>query len=338
MVGVRPVRDAPAEVGWAFEPISRHFRGTCCRRGRRFRPRLRLGRWAALVAPRVGRLHCIDPAPRPARRLPAPAGGSANVEFHLACVGRHSACPTAARTSAIRSASSTISPTPRGRMADAVRKLKPGAPFLVYLYYDFENRPAWFRWLWRASELGRAAICAASRFVAQGADHGNRGDRLLAAQPGCAPARKGRHGRLQHALVGLSPPRLLQPSDRRPRPLRNPARAAILAGQIRRDDGGCRARGYCFQRSSTFLGRVRPARREQGLRAPQRRGAAEILGIERRIMPGPLRPRPRRWISSVIATAPRSAGGVGRSAGSTMQRFPRPHIAGDFTDRRRHRD
>jgi hypothetical protein len=43
-------------------------------------------------------------------------------------------------------------------MRDATRKLKPGAPFLVYLYYDFENRPAWFRAVWRVSELGRAVI------------------------------------------------------------------------------------------------------------------------------------------------------------------------------------
>ena len=25
------------------------------------------------------------------------------------------------------------------------KALKPGAPFLVYLYYAFDNRPAWFR-------------------------------------------------------------------------------------------------------------------------------------------------------------------------------------------------
>ena len=36
--------------------------------------------------------------------------------------------------------------------------LKPGAPFLVYLYYRFDNRPLWFRLLWNASELIRAVI------------------------------------------------------------------------------------------------------------------------------------------------------------------------------------
>ena len=37
-------------------------------------------------------------------------------------------------------------------------KLKPGAPFLVYLYYAFDNRPAWFRALWKASDYARWGI------------------------------------------------------------------------------------------------------------------------------------------------------------------------------------
>jgi hypothetical protein len=39
-----------------------------------------------------------------------------------------------------------------------VAKLKPGAPFLLYLYYAFDNRPAWFRALWHASEQVRARV------------------------------------------------------------------------------------------------------------------------------------------------------------------------------------
>ena len=37
-------------------------------------------------------------------------------------------------------------------------KLKPGAPFLVYLYYALDNRPAWFRALWRVSDAARRLI------------------------------------------------------------------------------------------------------------------------------------------------------------------------------------
>jgi hypothetical protein len=36
--------------------------------------------------------------------------------------------------------------------------LRPGAPFLVYLYYAFDNRPGWYRGLWRATDLIRRVI------------------------------------------------------------------------------------------------------------------------------------------------------------------------------------
>jgi hypothetical protein len=43
-------------------------------------------------------------------------------------------------------------------LADCVKKLKPGAPFLVYLYYRLEGRPLWFRLLWRGSDGLRRII------------------------------------------------------------------------------------------------------------------------------------------------------------------------------------
>jgi hypothetical protein len=39
-----------------------------------------------------------------------------------------------------------------------VRKLKPGAPFLLYLYYALDNRPWWLRALWRVSDIMRRRI------------------------------------------------------------------------------------------------------------------------------------------------------------------------------------
>jgi len=41
---------------------------------------------------------------------------------------------------------------------DCVRKLKPGAPFLLYIYYNFENRPSWYRVLWGISDFVRRCI------------------------------------------------------------------------------------------------------------------------------------------------------------------------------------
>ena len=39
-----------------------------------------------------------------------------------------------------------------------MRKLKPGAPFLLYVYYSFDNRPGWYAAVWRLSDIGRRSI------------------------------------------------------------------------------------------------------------------------------------------------------------------------------------
>ena len=36
--------------------------------------------------------------------------------------------------------------------------LKPGAPLLLYLYYKFDNKPLWFKSLWKISDFVRRAI------------------------------------------------------------------------------------------------------------------------------------------------------------------------------------
>jgi hypothetical protein len=41
-----------------------------------------------------------------------------------------------------------------------VAKLRPGAPFLVYLYYAFDNRPTWFRGIWALSDTFRRVIAS----------------------------------------------------------------------------------------------------------------------------------------------------------------------------------
>ena len=45
-------------------------------------------------------------------------------------------------------------------MRSCVSLLKPGAPLLLYLYYAFDNRPKWFRLLWKLSNIVRLLICS----------------------------------------------------------------------------------------------------------------------------------------------------------------------------------
>ena len=41
---------------------------------------------------------------------------------------------------------------------ECVKKLKPGAPFLLYLYYAFDNKPRWFKLIFKISNLLRIGI------------------------------------------------------------------------------------------------------------------------------------------------------------------------------------
>jgi SAM-dependent methyltransferase len=115
------------------------------------------GRHAAMVAPHVGKLHCIDPSANGiavARRLMAHAP---NVEFHVAAVDE---MPLADGSQGFGYSMGVLHhiPDTEAALRSCVAKLRPGAPFLLYLYYSFDNRPFWFRQIWRLSDAGRRLI------------------------------------------------------------------------------------------------------------------------------------------------------------------------------------
>ena len=115
------------------------------------------GRWARLVAPRVGHLHCVDPSAALdiARKL---LNESQNVSFHQASVD---ACPLPTNSQDFGYSLGVLHHVPETEKAirSCVTLLKPGAPFLVYLYYAFDNRSTLFRAIWRCSYLLRRGIC-----------------------------------------------------------------------------------------------------------------------------------------------------------------------------------
>ena len=115
------------------------------------------GRWAALVAPRVGTLHCVDASADALDVARRNLAGQANVSFHIAPV---SAMPMPDNSMDFGYSLGVLHhlPDPAAGLAACVKKLKPGAPMLIYIYYAFDNKPAWFRALWRASDFLRRAI------------------------------------------------------------------------------------------------------------------------------------------------------------------------------------
>lgn len=120
------------------------------------------GRWAKLVAPRVGRLHLIDPsdAIEVAKRN---LSGVSNCSFHRADVENipieDESCDFGYSLGVLHH----IPDTEAGIRA-CVSKLKTGAPFLLYLYYRFDNKPAWFRALWKATDISRTVISRMPHF------------------------------------------------------------------------------------------------------------------------------------------------------------------------------
>jgi len=118
------------------------------------------GRWAMLAAPRVGHLHAVDAGAAALAVARSNLAGFDNVSFHLASV---SALPFEDGTLDFAYALGVLHHVPDTAQAvrDVAVKLKAGAPFLVYLYYAFDNRSTAYRTLWRLSNVVRLLLCRA---------------------------------------------------------------------------------------------------------------------------------------------------------------------------------
>lgn len=120
------------------------------------------GRWARSVAPRVGHLMAVDPAGAALAVAKKSLAGQANVSFHNTDVDNLPAADGSLDFAYSLGVLHHVPDTARA-IASVARKLKPGAPLLLYLYYALDNRPWWFRAVWRASNLVRRAVSAAPR-------------------------------------------------------------------------------------------------------------------------------------------------------------------------------
>jgi SAM-dependent methyltransferase len=115
------------------------------------------GRWAKLVAPRVGHLHCIDPSLAALNVAKRNCFGLPNCTFHLAGVDDIPLENESMDFCYCLGVLHHIPDTEKG-IESCVAKLKMGAPLLLYLYYRFDNRAWWFKVIWRISEIGRFVI------------------------------------------------------------------------------------------------------------------------------------------------------------------------------------
>ena len=115
------------------------------------------GRWAKEVAKRVSHLHLVDPSEAALKIAKKKFADDTKVEFHHATVGKLPFADESLDFAYCLGVLHHIPDTQAG-ISEIAMKLKPGAPFLVYLYYAFDNRPVWFRAIWRVSDLFRKVI------------------------------------------------------------------------------------------------------------------------------------------------------------------------------------
>lgn len=115
------------------------------------------GRWAKLVAPRVGVLHCVDASEEALGVARRNLAGLPACQFHVASVD---GIPLQDESMDFGYSLGVLHHVPdtQAGIRSCVAKLKPGAPLLLYLYYAFDNRPRWFWAVWKTTDLARRMI------------------------------------------------------------------------------------------------------------------------------------------------------------------------------------
>jgi SAM-dependent methyltransferase len=114
------------------------------------------GRWDVLVAPLVGELVAADASPEALevakRNVSAP-----NVSF-VECTPETVRFPDGYFDLIFSLGVLHHLPDTQAAIGSLACKLAPGGRLLLYLYYAFDNRPAWFRIIWKLSDLLRRCV------------------------------------------------------------------------------------------------------------------------------------------------------------------------------------
>jgi ubiquinone/menaquinone biosynthesis C-methylase UbiE len=115
------------------------------------------GRWAAFIAPRVGTLYCLDPSSAALAVAKKNLAEFNNCIFYIAGVDD---IPIDNNTMDFGYSLGVLHHVPdtQDGLSKCVEKLKPGAPFLLYLYYAFDNKPCWFKAVWKLSDILRRGV------------------------------------------------------------------------------------------------------------------------------------------------------------------------------------
>jgi SAM-dependent methyltransferase len=120
------------------------------------------GRWAKFVAPKVRILNCIDPS-EAIRVAQKKLKKFKNIKYYKKSLDD---CDLKEKSQDFGYSLGVLHHVPNTQAAinTCVKFLKPGAPFLLYIYYYFDNRPDWFKLIWHISNLLRLVISKLPKF------------------------------------------------------------------------------------------------------------------------------------------------------------------------------
>ena len=122
------------------------------------------GRWAKHISPLVDELYCVDAS------IQALEVAKKNLANSNNCIFKNLTTDNLELLDKTFDFGYSLGvlhhiPDTQKALSDCVSVLKKGAPFLLYLYFSFDNKPLWYKLLWRASEFFRYAISRLPFFV-----------------------------------------------------------------------------------------------------------------------------------------------------------------------------
>ena len=114
------------------------------------------GRWASFVAPRVGHLNCIDPSSAidVAKKILSDCD---NITFIRGSVSDNQLQKNSQDFGYSLGVLHHVPDTQKA-IQSCVELLKVDAPLLLYLYYAFENKPFFYKAIWKVSDIIRSVI------------------------------------------------------------------------------------------------------------------------------------------------------------------------------------
>ena len=115
------------------------------------------GRWALFIANKVKRLNCVEPSKTALEIAKIKLKDFSNCYFQNADVMKNNLKNNSQDFGYSLGVLHHI-PNTRLGLISCVKKLKKGAPFLIYLYYRFDNKPYWFQLIWRITNVIRLMI------------------------------------------------------------------------------------------------------------------------------------------------------------------------------------